>query len=143
MRQCSGVRPVALLFQLPMSHNLDFLFYAAVVAVIARTVTHEEICREPRECLQKYCEEPTHPLALRKLAYMLTCEFCFSFWLTWPLLTFVFQYRLLFDDWRGYVVSIFVTMAAANVYMSLFNLLRVDLRKEKVLAEHIERRRSA
>jgi hypothetical protein len=40
-------------------------------------------------------------------------------------------------------VSIFVTMAAANVYMSVFNLLRIDLREERATADTVDRRKTA
>ncbi len=120
-----------------------FLYYAAVVAIIARTVTTEELFREPRQWLKSWCADENQNCVLRKLAYMATCEFCFSFWLTLVLVAGLFQYRLAFDDWRGYIVSVFVTMGMANVYMGIFSLLRVDLRKERAVAQTIERRKSA
>lgn len=121
-----------------------FIFcFAAVVAVLVRTVTKEEIFKEPRQWLQAYAGDGRHRLLLRKLAYMPTCEFCCSFWVTLALAVGVFGYRLAFDDWRGYLVSVGPTMALANVALGAFDLLRIDLRKEKGAAEHLERRRSA
>lgn len=120
-----------------------FFFYGAVVAVLVRAVTKEEICREPRECLKDYYQDPRRPWLLRKLAYMPTCEFCSSFWVSLILVLGIFQYHFLFADWRGYFVSIFLTMGMANVYMAGFDMMRVDLRKERAVAEHVERRLSA
>ncbi len=118
-------------------------YYAAVVAVLVRSITKEEITREPRRWLSDFAHDRRHNRVLRKLAYMPTCEFCCSFWVTLILLAGVFQFGLIFDDWRGYFVSIFTVMAVANVYMSLFDYLRVDLRKERAVAENDESRQAA
>lgn len=40
-----------------------------------------------------------------------------------------------YPDWRGYALAVFVVMGVANVYMSVFSLLRVDLRKTRDEAE--------
>jgi hypothetical protein len=117
--------------------------HAGVVAVIVRTIVQEEIFREPRECLQRVSSDRQRCLLTRKLAYMMTCEFCSSFWVTLFYLVGLFQYRLVVDDWRGYVVSVFCVMGLANVYMAIFSLLRIDLRKERAVASHVEGRHSA
>ena len=41
-------------------------------------------------------------------------------------------YRLLLDDWRGYVIAFFSLVGVANMYMSLFGRLRVDIKHERV-----------
>ena len=41
-------------------------------------------------------------------------------------------YRLLLDDWRGYLISFFAVVGVANAYMSLFGRLRVDIRSERL-----------
>ncbi len=41
-------------------------------------------------------------------------------------------YKLLFDDWRGYLVAGFSLVWVANVYMSLFGRLRLDIKHEIV-----------
>ena len=100
------------------------------IATVAWTVTHEEIFRELRE----YCEEGSkacRSLLARKFFYVFTCEYCFSHWVT--LLTlFVTGYRLLLDDWRGSGIAFFALVGVANMYMSLFGRLRVDIRHERV-----------
>ncbi len=41
-------------------------------------------------------------------------------------------YRLLLDDWRGYVISFFALAGMANVYLSLFGRLRVEIKSERL-----------
>jgi len=45
---------------------------------------------------------------------------------------------LLYEDWRGYLIAGFSLVWIANVYMSLFGLLRTDLKKEKLEAKEKE-----
>ena len=39
------------------------------------------------------------------------------------------------DDWRGYIIAGFSLVWIANIYMSLFGLLRQDIKKEKTEIE--------
>jgi hypothetical protein len=106
-----------------------WLFILAIpIACVAWTVTHEEIFSEPRN----YCKRQSlsgKSLFHRKFFYLFTCEYCFSFYVTtlWLLLT---RYQLLYSDWRGYLVSGFSLIWVANIYMSLFFLIRTDLKNE-------------
>jgi hypothetical protein len=43
----------------------------------------------------------------------------------------VTRYKLLFTDWRGYLIAGFSLVWVANVYMGLFGRIRLDLRKER------------
>ena len=110
--------------------QIIWLFILAIpVACIAWTVTHEEIFREPREyCIKnsKRCKS----LLQRKFFYAFTCEYCFSHYVT-ILILVISKYHLLFMDWRGYLISGFSLVWIANLYMSLYNLIRTDLQKEK------------
>ena len=54
---------------------------------------------------------------------------------------FITQYKLLFTDWRGYLIAGFALVFVANVYMSLFALVRVDLKKVRLEAEHEEQKK--
>jgi hypothetical protein len=45
---------------------------------------------------------------------------------------------LLLEDWRGYLIAGFSLVFTANVYMSLFGLLRQTIKKEKVEIKKIE-----
>jgi hypothetical protein len=110
--------------------QLVWLFTLALpVATVAWTVTHEEIIREARE----YFTAQTHrgPILRRKFFYALTCEYCFSHYVTMFFL-WLTKYRLLLDDWRGYLIAFFAVTAIANVYMSLFARVRVDIKSERL-----------
>ena len=105
------------------------LFVLAIpIACISWTVTHEEIFREVRE---RAAERSRRGRTLfdRKIFYPLTCEYCFSHYVT-ALFLIVTRYTLLFTDWRGYLVAFFALVWIANVYMSLFYLLRTDIKSE-------------
>ena len=114
------------------------LFVLAIpIACIAWTVTHEEVFREPREwCVKnsKACKT----LLQRKFFYLFTCEYCFSHWVTAFFLV-VTRFKLMYPDWRGYLLSLFALVWVANQYMSLFGRLRLDIREERLeieLQEH-------
>jgi hypothetical protein len=113
------------------------LTLAIPIACVAWTVTHEEIFREPRE----YCAERAQNddrLFVRKFFYLFTCEYCFSHYVTIFFL-FVTRYRLLLDDWRGYLLAFFALVAVANVYMSSFGRLRQEVKSEKLEAKKKEK----
>jgi hypothetical protein len=110
---------------------------AIPIACVAWTVTHEEIFREPRE----YCEKRSkdcRSLLTRKFFYLFTCEYCFSHYVT-ILFLILTRYRLLLDDWRGYVIAFFALVAIANVYMSSFGRLRQEVKSEGLEAKKKER----
>jgi hypothetical protein len=103
---------------------------ALPIATVAWTVTHEEIFRELRE----YCVDNSktcHSLFARKFFYVFTCEYCFSHWVTLGALVMT-GFRLLLDDWRGVAIAFFALVGVANMYMSLFGRLRVDIKHERV-----------
>ena len=110
------------------------------VAAIAWTITHEDIFKELRD----YCTARSHrspSLAARKFFYVFTCEYCFSHWVTLAVLT-VTRFTLVYDDWRGYLVSGFSLVWVANHYMSLFGRLRLGIKSERVditLKENVAR----
>ena len=114
-----------------------YLFILAIpVACISWTVTHEELFREPREfCTLK--SKRSKLIAVRKFFYMLTCEYCFSHYVTIVMLL-ITKYTLLFTDWKGYLIAGFSIVWVANIYMSLFFLLRTDIKKEKVVIEEMQ-----
>jgi len=122
-----------------MSLNIQlvYLFILAIpVACIAWTVTHEELFKEPRQfCTLK--SRRNKYLVFRKFFYMLTCEYCFSHYVTIGILI-ITRFYLLFADWRGYIIAGFSIVWIANIYMSLFYLLRQGIKKEKITIEEIE-----
>jgi hypothetical protein len=114
--------------------QIVWLFVLAIpVSCVAWTITHEEVFREPRDYCVKMSERCAS-LVRRKFFYLFTCEYCFSHYVTAAFLLLT-GYRLLLDDWRGYVISFFAVVWVANAYMSLFSRLRVDIRSEKSAAD--------
>ena len=114
--------------------QISWLFLLAIpVACIAWTVTHEEIFREPREYCIKHSKNGK-TLFKRKFFYVFTCEYCFSHYVT-ILMLIITKYHLLYTDWRGYIIAGFSLVWIANVYMGIYNLIRIDLKKEKIEAE--------
>ena len=114
-----------------LSQQIIYLFLLAIpIACIAWTVTHEEVFREPREYCEGRCKTGK-TLLERKFFYLFTCEYCFSHYVTIFFLL-ITHYQLLFDNWRGYLIGGFSLVWIANMYMSLFALLRTDLKKGKI-----------
>lgn len=107
------------------------MFLLAVpVACVAWTVTHEEVFREPRQ----YCHKQStrgQGVFRRKFFYLFTCEYCFSHYVAAAALL-VTRFKLLFGDWRGYVLAFFAVVWVANQYMSIYNRLRLDIKHERV-----------
>ncbi len=117
--------------------QIVWLFILAIpIACIAWTVTHEEVFKEPREfCVKR--SKTSKTVMQRKFFYLFTCEYCFSHYVTVVML-FLTNYKLLLDNWRGYLISGFALIFVANVYMSLFALVRIDLKKTRSEAEIAE-----
>ncbi len=111
---------------------------AAPIACVAWTVTHEEIFREIREwCSHK--SEACGTIYQRKFFYLFTCEYCFSHYVA-ALVVLVTEYRLLIPDWRGGILGWLTLVWVANIYMSLFGRLRLDIKREhvEIKAEELE-----
>lgn len=122
-----------------LATQITLLFVLAIpIACIAWTVTHEEVFREPREyCVNR--AENGKRLVERKFFYLFTCEYCFSHYVTIFFLI-ITGYQLLFEDWRGYLIAGFSLVWVANVYMSLFALIRIDLKKGRIEAKIEEKK---
>lgn len=106
------------------------LLIALPVACASWTVTHEEVFREPRDFCKRMSQK-CKALPQRKFFYLFTCEYCFSHYVA-GLALFLFRFQLLYAGWRGYVLAWFAVVWIANVYMSVFNLLRLDIKHENV-----------
>lgn len=111
--------------------QIILLFILAIpIACIAWTVTHEEVFREPRDyCLDR--SKKCDGLLKRKFFYLFTCEYCFSHYVT-AFFLIITHYYLIFNDWRGYVISGFSLVWIANIYMSIFGRLRINLKSERL-----------
>ena len=103
---------------------------AAPIACVAWTVTHEEVFAELHDyCVKK--SRSSRTLAARKFFYLFTCEYCFSHYVA-AAVVWMTGYRLLVPGWRGAVLGWFTLVWIANVYMSLFGRLRLDIKRERV-----------
>jgi len=116
---------------IPLLHQLALLLLLALpVACASWTVTHEEVFREPREFCKKKSED-CHPLPVRKFFYLFTCEYCFSHYVA-ALALLLFHFTMVYAGWRGYLIAWFALVWIANVYMSAFNRLRLEIKHENL-----------
>ena len=119
--------------------QIIWLFILAIpIACISWTVTSEEIFREPREYFIKRSHFDT-TLFSRKFFYLFTCEYCFSHYIT-ILFLLLTDYKLLLDDWRGYLISGFSLVWIAILYMNLFALIKQGIKKEKTEIKILEKK---
>jgi len=114
------------------------LMLALPIASISWTITHEEIFREPRDFCQRKSQE-CRRLVQRKFFYVFTCEYCLSHYVT-AFFVIVTRYRLLSEDWRGYLIGGFALVWVANFYMSLFAHIRLDVKKERTEIKQVEKK---
>jgi hypothetical protein len=123
---------------MPIGEQLAYLFILAIpIACVAWTVTHEEVFREPREWCKRN-SEICDRIYKRKFFYLFTCEYCFSHYVTIFFLV-VTRFRLLYSDWRGYLVAGFALVWVANVYMNIYSHVRLDIKRERVEIAATER----
>jgi hypothetical protein len=117
---------------MPLPTQFAILMLLALpVACASWTVTHEEVFREPRD----FCKEKAQdckPLIARKFFYLFTCEYCLSHYVA-AFFLILTRFQLLYYGWRGYLIAWFALVWIANVYMSIFNRLRLDIRHENVV----------
>jgi hypothetical protein len=109
---------------------LSLFLLALPIASIAWTITHEEVVREFRDvCLGK--STTCRRIYERKFFYLFSCEYCFSHYVTAVFLV-ITRFKLLYPDWRGYLIAGFSLVWVANVYMSLFARIRLEVKRERV-----------
>jgi hypothetical protein len=114
-----------------LSYQFAWLLLLSIpVACIAWTITHEEVFREPRDFCQRQSRYARSPVR-RKFFYLFTCEYCFSHYVA-AVFMYITQFKLLYTDWRGYLVALFALVWVANQYMSIYNRLRLDIKHEQV-----------
>lgn len=117
-----------------MESQLVLLFVLPIpIACIAWTVTHEELFREFRDWCTAKSTTSRH-LYSRKFFYVFTCEYCFSHYVT-ALMLGITRYTLLFDGWRGYLIAGFSLVWIANVYMSFFGRMRLEIREDRLAVD--------
>ena len=122
------------MLKMELSIQITWLFMLAIpVACIAWTVTHEEVFREPREyCIRR--SQDCRSTLKRKFFYLFTCEYCFSHYVV-AFFLIITKFHFLFSDWRGYLIAGFSLVWIANIYMSLYALIRTDLKKGKIITQ--------
>jgi hypothetical protein len=109
---------------------LTLLILALPIAAIAWTVTHEDLFRELRDhCVKR--SEDGRTLPVRKFFYLFTCEYCFSHYVAAGMLL-VTRFTLLYDDWRGWIITWLALVWVANHLISLFGRLRLGIRSERL-----------
>ncbi len=122
---------------MPLSEQVIWMFLLALpIASIAWTVTHEEVFREPRDfCVRR--SQDSRALWCRKFFYLFTCEYCFSHWVTAAFLV-ITRFKLLYTDWRGYLVSLFALVYVSNFYIGLFGHVKLEVKKDRAEIKAIE-----
>jgi amino acid permease len=124
---------------MPIALQFAWLVILSVpVACVTWTVTHEEVFREPRD----YCQQQSkraRSFYRRKFFYLFTCEYCFSHYVAGFFLILT-GFKLLYSDWRGYIIAFFALVWVANQYMSIYNHLRLDIKQEQVQIKVQEKR---
>ena len=109
---------------------LWLLILALPVASVSWTITHEEIVREVRD----YCVDRSkncRSIFQRKFFYLFTCEYCFSHYVA-AIFLVITRFKLLFPDWRGYLIALFSLVFVANLYMGIFGRIRLELKQKRV-----------
>ena len=109
---------------------IELLLIAIPIASISWTITHEEVFREPREYCAR-CSRECRNIVQRKFFYLFTCEYCFSHWVALFFLL-ITRFQLIYADWRGYFLALFALVWVANQYMSIFDRLRLNIKRERV-----------
>ena len=110
---------------------------ALPVASVAWTVTHEAIFRE----MQDFCRNKSKSCSTvlqRKFFYLFTCEYCFSHYVSAIFLA-ITRFKLLFPDWRGYLISLFALVWVCNFYISIYNRLRLNIKHEHIAIDKKQR----
>ena len=114
-----------------LSTQIVWLFVLATpVACVAWTVTHEHVFAEVHDWCAQQSERRAHVLT-RKFFYLFTCEYCFSHYVAAAAVA-VSGFRMLVDGWVGALIAWLSLVWVANLYMSLFVRLRLDIKRERV-----------
>ena len=114
-----------------LTQLLWLFILSAAVACVSWTVTHEKVFEEVRNWCAERSEDARRPWYVRKWFYLFTCEYCFSHYIAAAAVT-VSQYHLLLPGWRGLLIAWLCCVWVANIYMSLFGRLRLDIKRERV-----------
>jgi len=112
------------------------MLLALPIASVSWTITHEEILKEAKTFCVK-CSKENKYLLVRKFFYLFTCEYCFSHYVSlFAVVTTGF--KLLLQDWRGYLVAGFALVWVANFYMGIFQIIRFSIKRLRLVTEQME-----
>jgi len=117
---------------------LNLFILSLPVACVSWTVTHEEIVRELKDWCAAASQDQRYSFLVRKLCYILTCEYCFSHYVALWALLHLAPIRLLVDGWQGFVLAWFACVWVANIYMNLYFRLRLSIRESGARAKETE-----
>ena len=137
MRQAStgGRNPIQ--GRVSLSQQVVWLVILAIpIASISWTITQEEVFREPRDYCLRMSQHASRGW-MRKFFYLFTCHYCLSHYVTAVFLVLT-KFKLLYLDWRGYIISLFALVYVANFYISVYAWLRQQFKREKYEARIIE-----
>ena len=117
-----------------LSTQLFWLFVLAVpVACVAWTVTHEELFAEGHDwCVRQSQRRPV--VRAQILLRVHLRMYCFSHYVAAGAIALT-GFRLLLPGWRGALIAWLAVVWVANVYMSLFVRLRLNIKRERVEIE--------
>lgn len=119
----------------------DQIAFALILGIPAAcltwTVTQEEIFAGVRRTLAGYRSRHNASWWSRQIAYVPTCPYCFSHYVA-GLLIALLNFKMLADDWRGYLISLFTLVFIANVYITVYHMFRAELRWKRALADRAE-----
>ena len=120
---------------MPLPSSLTQLLWlfvlSGVVACVAWTVTHEQVFEEVHTWCERQSQNRVRPWWVRKFFYLFTCEYCFSHYVS-AATVLTTGFHMLLPDWRGSVVAWISCVWVANIYMSFFGRLRLDIKRERV-----------
>jgi hypothetical protein len=114
----------------PGDQFVTLLILSIPVACVSWTVTHEEVFRELREFCKKQSQAAPF-LRQRKFFYLLTCEYCFSHYISAAFIA-LSRFQLLLNGWRGYFIAWLSVVWISNAYLSVFGRLRLDIKHERL-----------
>ncbi|MGB7434813.1 MAG: hypothetical protein WBW49_05275, partial [Candidatus Acidiferrum sp.] len=114
----------------PGQQIIRLLILGVPVACLSWTVTHEEVLRESRDWCVERSKKAPH-LGTRKFFYLLTCECCFSHYVAAGFVALC-SFQLLVPGFRGYVIGWLSLVWVANIYMSIFGRLRLEIKHERL-----------
>jgi hypothetical protein len=109
---------------------IELFMLAVPVAAFTWTFTHEELFKELHEYFLMRSEH-AESLAARKFFYLLTCEYCFSHYVSAAVLVAT-GFTLVFTDWRGYLIAWLSLVWVANHLISMYGRLRLGIRSERL-----------